>query len=361
MHKATFLEGTLHLTIRPNGPVLIKAGESGGADPTRPDMEFVRTQRNGVRQVYLPGPSLKGVVRAQAERICRTLDQEGRNPDQDNPPLADNPLGTGTSYNGLTDMEYSSGRYTESIRERIKEDPQRTAIIYRRSSFVSQMFGHTSLAGRVRFADAYASSLADIEMTRQEDPAASKNPAERVQPEPVALDERNGVAIDRIYGSVAVGPFNYETLVAGDFTTRIDFKNITLAHLALLGLALRDLAEQRIAVGFGKSRGLGRVNVTFDSLELRYPLCELQNGTLCQINKREIAPTTHLVGVGAFCTEESYQAYSLPTDDTVLLPAGLEYTDNKDMLRVVLCAKGDKQVRAIWRACMTAWKRGIGL
>ena len=70
MHKATFLEGTLRFTITPDGPILIKAGESSGVDPTLPDMRFVRSQSS----IYIPGPSLKGVVRAQAERICRSLD-----------------------------------------------------------------------------------------------------------------------------------------------------------------------------------------------------------------------------------------------------------------------------------------------
>ena len=44
MHKATFLQGTLRLTIRPDGPILIKAGETGSGDPTLPDMQFVRTK-----------------------------------------------------------------------------------------------------------------------------------------------------------------------------------------------------------------------------------------------------------------------------------------------------------------------------
>jgi CRISPR/Cas system CSM-associated protein Csm3 (group 7 of RAMP superfamily) len=88
------------------------------------------------------------------------------------------------------------------------------------------------------------------------------------------------VAIDRVYGSVAVGPFNYETVVGGEFPTRIDFKNVTLAQFGLLGLALRDLAEGRIALGFGKSRGLGRVTASFDSLEIHYPTCILEDGAL---------------------------------------------------------------------------------
>lgn len=350
MHKATFLEGTLRLTIVPDGPILIKAGDTGGADPTRPDMEFVRSQN----RVYIPGPSIKGVVRAQAERICRSLDsvEQQRSRQQrrsklaaDEPPvpLADNPLGDGKEYGGLDDMRYSSGRAVEEMREAIKDDAQRTAIIYRRSSFVSQLFGHTSLAGRVRFADAYLP------------------PEAGGQAGAVALEERNGVAIDRIYGSVAVGPFNYEVAVAGSFATRVDFKNTTLAQLGLLGLALRDLADGRVGIGFGKSRGLGRVKVSFDTLELRYPTCELgPGGELLRLGGAHVAPAQTLVGLGALATGSTYTGYDLPNDDTAPLPPELRYEPD-DMLGVRLVATNDAQVRDVWRACMMAWRQEIGL
>jgi CRISPR/Cas system CSM-associated protein Csm3 (group 7 of RAMP superfamily) len=358
MHKAIFLEGTLHLTLQPNGPLLIKAGETGGADPTLPDMEFVRTERNGEEQVYIPGPSLKGVVRAQAERICRSLDSETQQqarlqqrqqldaaanvplPDQ-KVPLADNPLGEGTVYNGMDDLRYNSGRAIEALlnhREHGKELQKRadhTAIIYRRSSFVSQMFGHTSLAGRVRFADAYL-----VNAPR--------------------LEERNGVAIDRIYGSVAVGPFNYETLVAGTFHTRIDFKNVMLAQLGLLGLALRDLAEGRVGLGFGKSRGLGRVRVTFEQMELRYPTCELVEQEIRLLSGRSVVAVDRLAGIGALCQDGAYQQYDFPADDSAPLPDGLAYIRD-EFLGVRLVAQGDEHVRAIWRACMPCWKQVLGL
>jgi CRISPR/Cas system CSM-associated protein Csm3 (group 7 of RAMP superfamily) len=358
MHKATFLEGTLNLTIQPDGPLLIKAGETGGADPTLPDMEFVRTDRNGEEQVYIPGPSLKGVVRAQAERICRSLDSETQQharlqrrrqldeaanvplPDQ-NVPLADNPLGEGTTYISIDDLRYSSGRAIEAMLnnkehgKELQKRADRTAIIYRRSSFVSQMFGHTSLAGRIRFADAYL-----VDAPR--------------------LEERSGVAIDRIYGSVAVGPFNYETLVGGTFRTRIDFKNITLAQLGLLGLALRDLAEGRVGLGFGKSRGLGRVRVTFTQMELRYPTCELVGTEVRLLSGRRVVAADHLAGIGTLCQDDAYQSYDFPVDDSAPLPAGLTYTPD-EFLGVRLVADSHEQVRAVWRACMPAWKQVLGL
>jgi CRISPR/Cas system CSM-associated protein Csm3 (group 7 of RAMP superfamily) len=348
MHRALYLEGRLKLTIEPDGPILIKAGETGGADPSRPDMEFVRTKHRGTSEIYLPGPSLKGVVRAQCERIARTLDSEalqqarleqravldsqtdGKLPADEKVPLADNPLGSKDSYRGLNDLDYSSGKYMERLQKKLDDHtPNRTAVIYRRSSFTSQMFGHTSLAGRVRFADAYG--------------------------EGVQLEERNGVAIDRVYGSVAVGPFNYETAVAGRFPTTIDFKNTTLAHLALLGLALRDLAAGRVALGFGKSRGLGRVKLSFDSLELHYPMCQIEAGQLQLLSGRAITEVTKLAGAGAF---ELQPDYAFPTDDLVPLPEGMRYQDDEDMgIGVVLRAEGDEAVRAFWKACIPAWKR----
>lgn len=381
MHKATFLEGTLRFTITPNGPILVKAGESGSVDPTLPDMRFVRSQST----IYIPGPSLKGVVRAQAERICRSLDsadmqkirlqrrkalddqerealiqqqrEEYSPPGDILSPLADNPLGKETHYDPKS-MGFSSGRYIESLQgkegqnNQFNKHPQRTAIVYRRSSFASQIFGHTSLAGRVRFADAAASSE-------------------------LAIEERNGVAIDRIYGSVAVGPFNYEVVVGGSFTSRIDFKNLTLAQLALLGLALRDVAEGRVGIGFGKSRGLGRVDIIFDEMSLRYPACIVAGNMLQLLNKRQVCKNTELAGLGAFCNHEDYNGYALPkaADDTAPLPQDLAYIaerpfgatpandDEQDdqAFGVTLIAKGHEQVRSIWRACMPAWKREIGL
>jgi hypothetical protein len=100
-------------------------------------------------------------------------------------------------------------------------------------------------------------------------------------------------------------------------------------------------------------------------MELRYPLCELKDGNLYQINGREIAPTTHLIGVGAFCKKQegSYQAYHLPTNDTERLPdkPELTYTNEEEHMRVVLRAANDDQVTTIWKTCMAAWKKVIRL
>lgn len=74
MHKKFVNHCTIDLTIIPDGPILIKSGKEG-ADPTKPDMEFVETYHAGGRTIYLPGSSLKGAIRAHAERIVRTIEK----------------------------------------------------------------------------------------------------------------------------------------------------------------------------------------------------------------------------------------------------------------------------------------------
>lgn len=362
MHKATFLEGTILYTIRPNGPIMVKAGESGGSDPTRPSMEFVRTYRNGKPQVYLPGPSLKGALRAQAERICRSIDGESRQREdlerrramfgQDEPllPLADNPFGKKKTSNDIAieelayrgkaglaskekgDFEFNSSEYLNELKL------TNTAKIYRFSPFVSQMFGNTSLASHIRFADAYSDEAQ------------------------IQIEERNGVAIDRIYGSVAVGPFNYETVVQGEFKTRIDFKNLTVAQLGFLGLLLRDLSEGRIPLGFAKSRGMGHINAELELLELRYPTCSLHKAdhSIHALGLDSSFAADQLLGVEHFCAGEAYKQYNFPLARDERLPESLHYQAD-DFLGVTLQAKGKEQIYAFWRACMPAWRQELAL
>jgi CRISPR/Cas system CSM-associated protein Csm3 (group 7 of RAMP superfamily) len=79
MHKRFVNHCTINLTLIADGPILIKSGKEG-ADPTKPDMEFVETYHAGGRSIYLPGSSLKGAIRAHAERIVRTVGKDRRDP-----------------------------------------------------------------------------------------------------------------------------------------------------------------------------------------------------------------------------------------------------------------------------------------
>jgi CRISPR-associated RAMP protein (TIGR02581 family) len=339
MHKRLFNQAVIEYTVIPDGPILIKAGE-GGADPTRPDMEFVRTPYAGRPDVpYLPGSSLKGVLRAHCERILRTLQETLP---RDVPPLSCNPVKDGSRW-GRDD--FACNKYFE--RKDVKEDIERLAkggqpegaTVFRRSCFICQLFGNTSLAGHLRTADAYP---LDVDQVRTE--------------------ERDGVAIDRVFGAVAVGPFQLEVVTQGEFATRLNLKNFTVAQLGLVALALRDLKAGRVGVGFGKSRGLGQVTARFDRLEIQYPTWSLL----------EREPDGTLPGVAALVGEEmagaygyvredgSFFGYRQPADDVAALPQGVALADD-GWLGAVLELTAESAIEAVWRACMPAWKKAVGL
>ena len=306
MHKRLFNEAVIQLTISPDGPILVKAGEKG-ADPTRPDMEFVRTFHNGRQTIYLPGSSLKGVLRAHCERIARTIGGEG---------LACDPL----------DIR-------KSCSAKLERKAQNGAEACRYSCFICQLFGNTSLASHLRLTDGY--------------PLGN-----------VKTEERNGVAIDRVFGSVAVGPFNYEVCTEGDFRTAIYIKNFTVAQLGILALALRDLEEGRVGLGFAKSRGLGRVKARLDSLLVRYPTCRQGSASLQLLGRKEPTwPANRLLGVGSFPVEEDY---GYPKEDWAALPEGAVYEEN-EWGEVELRIEDAEAIKALWRNCVPKWRKVASL
>jgi CRISPR-associated RAMP protein (TIGR02581 family) len=294
VYKQLLNEAMLELSIKPNGPVLIKATDGAGADPTHPDMEFVRTQQH----VYLPGSSLKGVVRAHAERIVRAFQSGNQNGQGACDPL---------------DRFASCGGRLNSKRLASHDS-------YRQSCRICQLFGNTVVAGRAHFTDAMPQGK-------------------------VTLEQRNGVAIDRVYGSAYGGAlFNYEVATTGVFKTTIHLRNFTLSQLALVGLALRDLGDGRVGMGFGKSRGMGRVELEWGKLTLRYPLATL---------RAQRPPAAELLGVGTLLGNGA-QPYGMPRDDRANLPANVQFADD-GWLSLVAVAEGRHQIEDVFQAATTRW------
>ncbi|MDQ3918625.1 MAG: RAMP superfamily CRISPR-associated protein, partial [Acidobacteriota bacterium] len=144
MHSRVYNELTIRMAIRPEGPVLVKSGEEA-SDPRRPDMSFVRTFSGGRRTVYLPGSSLKGVLRSHCERLARTADTVERRERNRGRPLACNPLNEGESCGGRIRKEMK--------REEAKDWPG--ARKHAESCFVCRMFGNTSIASHFQITDAH--------------------------------------------------------------------------------------------------------------------------------------------------------------------------------------------------------------
>ena len=315
MHKRTVNQAIIKVVISPVGPLLIKASDQG-SDPTKPDMEFVETYHTGGRSVYLPGSSLKGAIRAHCERIVRTLG--GERPREGNVWACD-PLERNSPCQDLGDRHQGN-----------------TAAIYKASCTICQIFGSHEIGSHLRITDAYP-----------------------VDSEKVKREERNGVAIDRVYGSVAVGPFNFEVITAGEFTTTITVKNFTTAQLALIALAIRDFDEQRVSIGFAKSRGLGEVNMKFKCVSIHYPTGIVEGGQLKILGQpsKEFTDTQLVVGAGELVTESDQQAYGFPESDAV----ETEIPIQADALGLgaTLNFQTEADITRLWSGCVSSWRQSI--
>jgi CRISPR-associated RAMP protein (TIGR02581 family) len=262
MLKQLVNECVITLRLTPAGPVLVK---SGTATVSGPDMAFVRTWRDGEWQVFLPGSSLKGVLRSHAERITRTLRM----------PSACDPF----SKDGETMF---CGERFEQRKKQFQEEPG-TPEVYGQSCPICKLFGSTWYGSRLATADAYA-----------------VGPAPRPE-------SRDGVGIDRFTGGASRGAkFDLEVITGGVFETSLHLRNFELWQLGLIGFLVQDLKDGLIRVGMGKSRGLGKVTGQVQGVRLDYLGLEVpqpENGRLA------------LCGVGSLTPRVA--AYGMMTPDEV--------------------------------------------
>lgn len=249
MFKNLRNEARISFWLHTAGPLLIKGPDQPGLDPLLPDMRFVRAWRNGKEVPYIPGSSLKGVLRSRAEQVIRALAPDGMDiPD---------PFERGREK----EMKNKPGDYR-----------------YYASDPLTQLFGQTYLAGRLRCADAFP-----------------------VEGRPLQLNERNHVAINRITGATqGTALFNPEAVEEGTFAAEINLTNFALWQLKLLGWLLQDLDEGYVLLGGSTTRGYGRVRVENVQVVLRdyrgeppgeilrgYEVDDTVKVTGCQFDRRE--------------------------------------------------------------------------
>jgi CRISPR/Cas system CSM-associated protein Csm3 (group 7 of RAMP superfamily) len=255
----------LDLSLTPRAPLLIRSGRKG-ADPTRPELECVRTAWGGARSVYIPGSSLKGVMRSHAERLLLSAEVKI----------------TPTFRRSSAFNQWSDG---ESV--------------YAGTSPLGRTFGSLHLKGHVAVSDLLPGRF---------DPEGS---AERDLQITLAnaVEQRNGVAIDRLLGSAATKAlFDQELVVQGRFDGQIVMRNVQLYQLALVLLVLRDLDEGYVQLGSGTTRGNGWVEARVQRLVIE--------------SRRGGGKAGVLRGAGDLWKEG--KPYQLFAGDSVALPAGLE-------------------------------------
>lgn len=255
MHKTRYNALCLSLQMSPVGSLLIKAG-GYSANPSLPDMQFVRTQQAGNGEtVYIPGSSLKGVVRGFVEKVLRTLDDHNS---------------WRWACPTFSDESQSCARQLEKT--------EKSTAVYQRSCGACRLFGHTRLRGRVAFSDLLPTSA-------------------------ITTETRYGVAISRLSHAVAQGPFEMEVVVSGTFKGQLVLENYELWQVGVLATALEAMNQGLLKVGFGKNRGFGQVQVAVQEAKVE-----------------ELAPlkdTIQLRGVGDFIGEEERRNYGLATPYTL--------------------------------------------
>ncbi|MCX7731372.1 MAG: RAMP superfamily CRISPR-associated protein [Candidatus Caldatribacterium sp.] len=249
MHRKFWNSLCLSFIIKPCGPLLVKSGMVS-ANPSLPDMQFVRTSTPEGETVFLPGSSLKGVFRSFTEKVLRTITKD--------------------------DICDILDKKENCVKKKQLQEYDNTAKVYKESCLACKMYGNTRLRGRIAFTDAFPEGSWKTEI-------------------------RYGVAISRLTSAVAVGPFDMEVLVEGNFSGFLVLENFEIWQLALLGFTIRSLNDGLVRIGFGKSRGFGEVH------------CEITEAVFTMA-RRDISKDK-LWGVGAFASAEEREAYGLREDD----------------------------------------------
>lgn len=234
MFKQAYNRVLLDLEVETITPLLIKAGDAG-LNPAASDLNPVRTRHpKWGDSVYIPGSSLKGVVRSAAEASVRgqTL---------------------GENLQGACDTLGSEccGRVIKDMAPR---------DVYSKHCAACRAFGSTLMKGRA--------SVRDLYPWTDNDEGSADNVTAANQ-----VETRHGVAINRISGGVHHGPFDQELVPAGViFFGEISLVNYQVWQLGLLAAGLDELNEGFARLGSSKSRGLGGVRVRVAHLRHDQPL-----------------------------------------------------------------------------------------
>ncbi len=256
MFKQIYNRVRIGFVVEPVTPVLIRSGGSS-LDPNRPDMEFVRVKTVFGEAPYLPGSSLKGVIRSHAERILRSI-----------------------------------GYHCCEVGRDVCKKEQKE------NCFACRIFGSMSTASRMRISDAYPWPMgATQEQVRDMVVNIDKY---------VPTESRTSVRIDRRKGTAAgTALFEAEAVTGGSFCGEFTLTNYQLWQLALIALVIRDIDAGFQRIGSSKSRGFGRVTVSVSSFEIH------QYGPL-------VSGGRQLCGTGIL-DEQTRSKYGLIGDDAVAI------------------------------------------
>jgi CRISPR/Cas system CSM-associated protein Csm3 (group 7 of RAMP superfamily) len=230
---------------QPIGPVMVKAEAEGNAVDMLP---LTSRMEGGSLSFVIPGSSIKGSLRSQAERIMRTLLQ------QDIPNDEDSKQRFLSQTKGLPLIRELFG---EAARMGENENSKREQLGYLGSLKIDDCYTQS-----VRLSPEQWQAISTAEDSQQLVSALNHTNLNQTQ-------QAFHVAIDRWTGGAADG-FLYSTLEPmginwDPIQLRLDLDRAGKSRLSIVALLLfliRDLAKGRIPIGFGVNRGYGAVEIT---------------------------------------------------------------------------------------------------
>lgn len=181
---------------------------------------------------YIPGTSIRGPFRSSAERIIRSLLSE------DAPPI----------FSACDPFEQDENSRTVGCSERLKKAGEDKSK-YAHACSACRLFGCAGLAGRIRFTDADILECQSV--------------------------YRDMIGIDRFTGGVYTqgggANMRFHVLENTLFSTTVSVENFELWQLGLMAYVFRDFEDGLVPMGFGKTKGFGRVKGSVETITLKYP------------------------------------------------------------------------------------------
>jgi len=239
----------LNIHWKPVGPLMVQAGFDGIAA----DMLPLTSGMDGQVSLVLPGSSVKGAFRSQAERIVRTVLQDSQ-PDWLREKDAKKKFLDAVEVPLINELFGKRG-------ERIENDDSRTWLYGLGALSVLDCFGEKSLSV-TQWQDIQAAT--DDRQLRQALEAADLQPWSQAYQ--VTIDRWLGSAAESmLYSVLEPHQTEWEPLLLEINLQRLP-DDLRLPGLALLMLVIRDLADDRLPLGFATHRGMGTVSV--DRIEI---------------------------------------------------------------------------------------------
>jgi CRISPR-associated RAMP protein (TIGR02581 family) len=202
----------------------LRVGAGRSTDTIGSDLPVIK---DALHRPLIPGSSFKGALRSRLEAFLRGIDPE----------FAIDPTELIERYGRIKDLK-------ENHKE---EDRVLTEEILKETDLVSQLFGAPWLAGKFQVRD--LTVVPEVWFGQYQD--------------------RNGVAIDRDTETASGGKlYDFQVVPAGTpFQFRAVVENAENWELGLLLVGLHQLETEQLALGGGRSRGLGVVKLELERMD----------------------------------------------------------------------------------------------